>query len=251
MVCGRAKSAPGGAAAPRVVDAPRAAANRAAPGPLLVHRPVAGTSSSTGSPRGRPAVARTAHDPRMHAPAPAARRRSWLARPAAGALAAVARPRRRCRPSRPGRGLAAAARARGGRAGSTRRTHPWGSGHRGVDLLGTPGQAGARRAGRHGDLRRACSPAAAWSSSTTATPGPPTSRSTRHGRGRRSGRPRRGRSARLQARRLALPPAGLPALGLAARRDLPRPARPGRRRPGAAAAALARRARAPRCAARS
>ena len=41
-----------------------------------------------------------------------------------------------------------------GRAPVRPARRPWGAGHRGVDLAGHPGQAGPRRAGRHGRLRR-------------------------------------------------------------------------------------------------
>ena len=117
---------------------------------------------------------------------------------------------------------------------------PWGSGHRGVDLLGSVGQpvraalpgrvtfAGVL-AGRgvvvvsHGDTRTTYEPVTADVV---------------------RGRDRGGRWASRAAGgvRLALLPACLPPLGLVARRDLSRPARPGRRRPRPAAPPLARRA---------
>ena len=117
----------------------------------------------------------------------------------------------------------------------------WGAGHRGVDLLGSAGQAvhaalpgtvtfAGMLAGRgvvvvdHGDTRTTYEPVTA-----SVDVGALVAQGAVIG------------TARLG--RLALSALRLPALGLAAGRDLPRPARPGRGRAGAAAAPVARRSR--------
>ena len=234
VVCGRAKSAPGGAAAPRVRRGPLAReSSGAGPGcsPQAPHR----ASSSTGSPTLPAPSPETAHDPGM---SPLCRRLAALLAPVLlVGLAAAAHPG-------PGRSLTRcpSGSGRSGRRprwspGSTLRTHP-GAPATAASTCSVPGQA--VRAALAGTVSLpVCSLAAGSSSSSTATPAPPTSpsrppsRSAGVGRGDVIGR--------LQARRLALSPADVPALGLAARRDLPRPARPGRRRPGPVAAPLARR----------
>ena len=120
---------------------------------------------------------------------------------------------------------------------------PWGAGHRGVDLAGSPGQVGPRRPGRHRPLRRAAR-----------RPGRRGGRPRRHPdhlrarpRHRRRGGPRRARAADRHARPRGrpLPAPRLPALGLAPGRRLPRSAGPRRRRAGAAAAVVARLSPAP------
>ena len=115
---------------------------------------------------------------------------------------------------------------------------PWGSGHRGVDLAGSPGQVvraalagtvrfAGRLAGRgvvvvdHGDTRTTYEPVLA-----TPAVGDPVAR----------GQP----IGTLDLAGSHCLPARLPALGLAPGRPLPRPAGPRRRRAGAAAAAVAR-----------
>ena len=126
-------------------------------------------------------------------------------------LAAAAPPLRRPRRPGPGRRLAARPPARG-RPRLRPADDPWGAGHRGVDLLGSPGQP--VRAALPGTVASpGCSPGAASSWSTTGPPAPPTSRSPRPSRSAHpvaAGAP--GRDPR--ARRVALLPARLPALGL-------------------------------------
>ena len=100
---------------------------------------------------------------------------------------------------------------------------PWGSGHRGVDLLGRAGPTGARRARRHGHVRRHAGRPRRRGRRPRRRP-----HHLRTGRGR--GRAPGGsvgagqRRRHLQLGRQPLLPARVPALGAAARRDLPRPA---------------------------
>ena len=92
----------------------------------------------------------------------------------------------------------------------------WGAGHRGVDLLGHVGPAGAHLARRDGHLRRAAG-RAGCRGGRPRRGADDVRTGERERRGRRRGRPRRG-DRHPPARLEPLLPAGLPALGAAARR---------------------------------
>ena len=238
VVCGRAKSAPGGAAAPRVRRGPLPRES-SAPGPAALHRPLAGHLPPQARRRGRPRSPGTAHDPGMSSPVPAADRPPAL-RSCWWAWLAAAAPARAAADPVPVGVWPLQPDARGGR-----RVRPAG---RALGLRPPrrrparfPGTSGARGAGRHGVLRRG--PRGSRRGRRRPRRHPDHLRARRGHRRRSARRVGRGGGHRPPAgRRLALSPAGVPALGLAARSDLPRPARPGRRRPGPAAAAVAGRA---------
>ncbi len=161
-------------------------------------RPAAVHSRSTGT-RPRSSTARRRRgrsSPAARTLAPCASPPSPGARPAA---VAAARARRPPAPSageaRPGRRLAAAPEPDGRRAASTRPTRPYGAGHRGVDLLGRAGPAGARRAAGHGHASPAARRPRRRRGRPRRRPAPPTSRSPRPCRVGDAGRRRRGRSA--------------------------------------------------------
>ena len=238
VVCGRAKSAPGGAAAPRVRRGPLARESSGA-GPGCSPQAPRRASSSTGSPTRPPAAPGTAHDPGDELPVAGGWPPSCAPVLLVGVAVAAAPARAAADPvpvgvwplqpdARGGRRVRPAGRALGLRPPRRRPAR-------------LPGTSGARRAGRHGVLRREFSRVAGvvvvvhGDTRTTYEPVEATVA------GRPGGRPRRGHRPPA-GRRLALSPAGVPALGLAARPDLPRPARPGRRRPRPVAAAVARRA---------
>ena len=240
MVCGRAKSAPGGAAAaqrtPRAAPRGESSGLGARPRPQAPHRRLLHSRE--------PALRRTVPGPPRssgHA-RPAPPRRGPAGRPrstrrCAGRRRPRPRPRDRRCPSGSGRC------SRGPRwwPASTRPTSPWGAGHRGVDLLGEPGQpvhaalAGTVTfagllAGRgvvvvdHGDTRTTYEPVD----------------------GHRRGGRQVGRASVIGALQTVgshCPPQACLHWGWLRGDDLPRPARPRRRRARAAAAAVARRAR--------
>ena len=170
VVCGRAKSAPGGAAAPRVRRGPLPRESSDA-GPGCSPQAPRRASSSTGSPTRPTPSPGTAHDPGMSS---LCRRLAALLAPVllVGLVAAAPRPGpplTRC-PSASGR----SGRRPRWSPGSTRRTHP-----------GAPATAAStcsvprdKRCTRRWPARcpsPGFSRVAGWSSSSTATPGPPTS----------------------------------------------------------------------------
>ena len=197
---------------------------RHAPGPLSTARspgPCPGPAAL-----GHPATHGLPVTDRRGPPGPrAADGPGWPSRPARAAPSP---------PGRPARGPSARRHPRSWPAFDPP-AEPWAAGHRGVDLLGSPGQAGADGTPRAGHLSpapiagRGVVVVAHGATRTTYEPvlggGPPSGDAVPSG----------DRIGHLELAGSHCFPRRVPALGLAARPDLPRPSRPGRRGPRAAA----------------